>query len=51
MMVLCDAVTVMCDAVTVCDRDCRSFASSLSLFENDLTGTIPESLGSLTGLQ
>jgi hypothetical protein len=38
---------VLCDAVTVCDRDC----SHLGLFNNQLTGTIPESLGSLTGLQ
>jgi hypothetical protein len=38
---------VLCDAVTVCGRDCRD----LGLFANYLTGTIPESLGSLTGLQ
>ncbi len=37
---------VLCDAVTVCDRDCRN----LRLSNNPLTGTIPESLGSLTGL-
>jgi hypothetical protein len=37
---------VLCDAVTVCDRDCRD----LYLYNNQLTGTIPESLGSLTGL-
>jgi hypothetical protein len=37
---------VLCDAVTVCDRDCRG----LELSNNLLTGTIPESLGSLTGL-
>jgi hypothetical protein len=38
---------VLCDAVTVCDRDCRD----LDLSNNQLAGTIPESLGSLTGLQ
>jgi hypothetical protein len=38
---------LLCDAVTVCDRDCRY----LGLFNNQLTGAIPESLGSLTGLQ
>jgi hypothetical protein len=38
---------VLCDTVTVCDRGCRE----LELYDNALTGTIPESLGSLTGLQ
>jgi hypothetical protein len=38
---------VLCDAVTVCDRDC----SRLYLPNNQLTGAIPESLGSLTRLQ
>jgi hypothetical protein len=37
---------VVRDAVTVCDRDCSFF----DLSDNQLTGTIPESLGSLTGL-
>jgi hypothetical protein len=37
---------VLCDAVTVCDRDCRALALSVNL----LAGTIPESIGSLTGL-
>jgi hypothetical protein len=37
---------VLCDAVTVCDRDCRN----LDLSINQLTGTIPESFSSLTGL-
>jgi hypothetical protein len=38
---------VLCDAVTVCDRDCRNLELSIN---QQLTGTIPESLGSLTGL-
>jgi hypothetical protein len=38
---------LLCDAVTVCDRDCRA----LGLSNNNLTGPIPESLRSLTGLQ
>jgi hypothetical protein len=37
---------VLCDAVTVCDRDCRD----LDLYNNQLTGAIPASLSSLTGL-
>jgi hypothetical protein len=37
---------VLCDAVTVCDRDCRE----LDFNNNELTGTIPKSIGSLTGL-
>jgi hypothetical protein len=42
---------VLCDVVTVCDRDCRSLvALALDLSANQLTGTIPESLGSLTRL-
>jgi hypothetical protein len=38
---------VLCDAVIVCDRDCHR---ELDFNANQLTGTIPESLGSLTGL-
>jgi hypothetical protein len=37
---------VLCGAVTVCDRECRV----LYLDNNQLTGTIPESIGWLTGL-
>jgi hypothetical protein len=38
---------VLCDAVTVCNRGCRDVWLSF----NQLTGTIPESLVSLTDLQ
>jgi hypothetical protein len=38
---------VLCGAVTVCDRDCRELLFNY----NELTGTIPKSIGSLTGLQ
>jgi hypothetical protein len=40
---------VLCDAVTVCDRDCTG--RRLWLSNNQMTGTIPEWLGSLTDLQ
>ncbi len=38
---------VFCDTVTVSDRGCRG----LTLSGNQLTGTIPEWLGSLTGFK
>jgi hypothetical protein len=39
-------VAVLCDAAMARDFDCRR----MSLWLNNLNGTIPESLGSLTGL-
>jgi hypothetical protein len=34
-------------AVALCDRDCRA----VNFFNNQLAGTIPESLGALTGVK